>query len=58
VKVTVIGQKPNGRVVKRTVTPIVFMEAWGPVWGPFLWDNARDKDIIVDGHRIRVVLHD
>jgi hypothetical protein len=56
--VTVVGQKPNGVVVQRTVTPREFFEAWGPLWAKFLWQHGRDKTITVDGHVVRVVLHD
>lgn len=53
-----VGQKPNGPVVQRTVRPREFFDGWGPLWGRFLWANARDKTIEVDGHRVRVVVHE
>lgn len=54
---TVVGQKGDGPVVKRTVTPREFFEAWGH-WASFLWEHARDQAIEVDGHKVRVILHD
>lgn len=54
--VTVVGQKGNGPVLRRTVTPTEFYEAWGP-YANFLWRNARRQTVVIDGHRVRVILH-
>lgn len=53
--VTVIGQKGDGPVRQRTVTPLEFFEGWGP-FAAMLWQHARAQTLVIDDHKIRVVL--
>ena len=54
-RVTVIGQKPGGPVLQRTASPVEFFEGWGP-WALYLWQNARRETLLIEGHKIRVVV--
>lgn len=54
--VTVVGQKGDGPVRQRTVDMLTFVTEWGPFAG-FLWEWAREQDVFIDGHRIRLVVH-
>lgn len=54
-RITVVGQAPGGSVMTRTVTLREFFEGWGP-YAPLLWSHARDQDIYIDGHRMRVIV--
>jgi hypothetical protein len=56
VRITVIGQRGDGPVLQRTVTPREFIEAWGP-WAKFLWRHARRTTVELDGCLVRVVIH-
>jgi hypothetical protein len=55
VTITVIGQKGDGPVLQRTVTLLEFIEGWGP-YAMLLWNQAQDKTIVIDGHKIRVIV--
>lgn len=54
-RLRVIGEKPDGRVYDRTVTPREFVEGWGP-YAEFLWLFARTQTVVIEGHKVRVVV--
>lgn len=54
-RLLVIGQKGDGPVMRRTVTFDGFVRGWGR-YASVLWNEARDKTLEIDGHRVRVVL--
>jgi hypothetical protein len=56
VTITVIGQKGTGPVLRRTVTPDEFFDGWGP-WAGVLLLNAQHTTLVIEGHRIRLVVN-
>ena len=55
-RITVVGQRGNGPVLQRTVTLRGFIDGWGR-FAPFLWDNARHQTLVIEGHKMRVIVH-